>query len=138
MSKAHEAGGGTPFWNNIVKKQGLDGNAQIVSTQLTHNMSLTIPNLGEYDAESLALILGEKAEKHITGLGVGAYEGAKEQLETDQQARIREIMNPKPVRPVGWFGEHEGEELAIFSNKKLNIDKPGSTVFKLRQKKSYF
>jgi hypothetical protein len=144
MSSAHEVGGGTPYTNIIVKKKGIDGYAQVVSTKLTDDLSLTVPGLGVHDGESLAAYLGWKAEYKmadaygITGAGIKAYEEAKEQLDrNDQRARMYDILNPKPVRPVGFFGLEDDEEVFVFDNDKAGIDRPGSTIYRL-QKTSFF
>jgi len=136
----------------VYKRTGLQGNVQVVTTKLTDNLSLTVPGLGVHDQESLAAILGWKAEDKRTGTGNRAYEEARFQLEeTDQQVRLGEIMAPKPVMPVGMLYEQGGEEFWAVDNlretkaeakakRKPRQFKPedGTTIYKLTNKRLYF
>ena len=58
--------------------------------------------------------------------------------DTDQQKRLTEILNPKPVRPVGFFANTDGEEMFVFDNKKANKPEAGSTIYKLKAKAPIF
>ena len=62
MSRAHEAKGGSPYSTVIVPNRGLDGNNQIVSTNIHRDLNLSVLGLGVHDAESLAAMLGWKEE----------------------------------------------------------------------------
>ena len=136
----------------LYRRTGLESNVQVVTTKLTDNVSLTVPGLGVHDQESLAAILGWKAEDKRTGVGNRAYEDARQQLEnTDQQVRLKEILYPKPVMPVGVLFEEGGEEFwAVDTLKETQAEtkrkrrtkriKPetGTTIYKLTTKRVYF
>ena len=148
--RAHEVRGGTPYNNIIIPRRGRDGNYQIVTTDLTPQLNLSVPGLGIMDKESLAATLGWKAEDKLTGKGNRAYEDARRQLEdTDQSVRIKEIMAPVPVAPVGAFFSERGEEFFIMNEqehfKKLSKAKKkktdagtGSVLYKLTTKRLQF
>ena len=61
------------------------------------NLDIVLPNFGEFDKESVAAMMGQKAENGLsghenTGHGNAAYEAAREQLENhDQKQQLREI-----------------------------------------------
>jgi hypothetical protein len=61
------------------------------------NLDIVLPNFGEFDKESVAAMLGEKAENGLggqdnTGHGNAAYEAAREQMEDhDQKQQLRDI-----------------------------------------------
>ncbi len=136
----------------LYKPTGLDSNNQVVVTKLTDNVSLVVPGLGVHDKESLAATLGWKAEKKKTGAGNRAYEDARYQLEeTDQQVRLREILVPKPVMPVGVLYEQGGEEFwAVDTLRETQAEvkrkrpskrikrESGTAIYKLTNKRLYF